>query len=120
MRCIVRFQASKELQDLAYELIEKARDGGKLGKGANEPPSTSNEARQNASSWPRTSPGRNPWHTCTSLRRKNIPYTMFLAKKNLERRRTWDPTSAIAIVNQAREDLVENLIKKLETEKKQG
>lgn len=29
MPMYVRFQVSKELQDLAYELIEKARDDGK-------------------------------------------------------------------------------------------
>ena len=36
MAMYVRFQVSKELQDLAYELVEKARDNGKIGKGANE------------------------------------------------------------------------------------
>ena len=34
MPMYVRFQAPKELQDLAYDLVEKARDGGKISKGA--------------------------------------------------------------------------------------
>ena len=36
MAIYVRFQAPKELQDLAYDLVEKARDNGKISKGANE------------------------------------------------------------------------------------
>ena len=36
MAIYVRFQAPKDLQDLAYDLVEKARDNGKISKGANE------------------------------------------------------------------------------------
>jgi large subunit ribosomal protein L7Ae len=36
MAMYVRFQAPKEVQDLAYDLVEKARDNGKISKGANE------------------------------------------------------------------------------------
>ena len=33
MAIYVRFQTPKEVQDLAYDLVEKARDSGKIGKG---------------------------------------------------------------------------------------
>ena len=36
MAMYVRFKTSKEVQDLAYELVEKARDNGKVSKGTNE------------------------------------------------------------------------------------
>jgi len=36
MAIYVRFQAPKEVQDLAYDLVEKARDTGRISKGANE------------------------------------------------------------------------------------
>ncbi len=54
MPMYVRFQTSKELQDLAYELIEKARDGGKLGKVQMKQQSTSNVVRRRLSLWLRT------------------------------------------------------------------
>ncbi|MFH1013886.1 MAG: 50S ribosomal protein L7Ae [Thermoplasmatota archaeon] len=36
MAIFVKFQTPKEVQDLAYDLVEKARDTGKISKGANE------------------------------------------------------------------------------------
>jgi large subunit ribosomal protein L7Ae len=36
MAIYVKFQTPKEVQDLAYDLVEKARDTGKISKGANE------------------------------------------------------------------------------------
>ena len=36
MAMYVRFQTPKDVQDLAYDLVEKARDNGKISKGANE------------------------------------------------------------------------------------
>ena len=36
MAIYIRFQTPKEVQDLAYDLVEKARDSGKISKGANE------------------------------------------------------------------------------------
>ncbi len=36
MPMYVKFQTPKEIQDLAYDLVEKARDNGKISKGANE------------------------------------------------------------------------------------
>ena len=36
MPIYVKFQTNKEVQDLAYDIVEKARDNGKVSKGANE------------------------------------------------------------------------------------
>ncbi|MEF8849052.1 MAG: ribosomal L7Ae/L30e/S12e/Gadd45 family protein, partial [Candidatus Thermoplasmatota archaeon] len=36
MPMYVKFQTPKEIQDLAHEIVEKARDNGKISKGANE------------------------------------------------------------------------------------
>jgi len=36
MPIYVKFQTPKDVQDLAYDLVEKARDTGKISKGANE------------------------------------------------------------------------------------
>ena len=36
MPMYVRFQTPKDVQDLAYDIVEKARDNGKISKGANE------------------------------------------------------------------------------------
>ena len=36
MPIYVRFQTPKEVKDLAYDIVERARDTGKVSKGANE------------------------------------------------------------------------------------
>jgi len=36
MPIYVRFQTPKDVQDLAYDIVEKARDNGKISKGSNE------------------------------------------------------------------------------------
>jgi large subunit ribosomal protein L7Ae len=123
MPMYVRFQASKELQDLAYELIEKARDGGKLGKGANE--ATKYVERGQAKiviMAEDVTPEEILAHMPILCEEKNIPYTYVPSKEELGNAAGLGiPTSAIAIINPGREkDLVENIIKKLETEKKQG
>jgi large subunit ribosomal protein L7Ae len=123
MPMYVRFQVSKELQDLAYELIEKARDGGKLGKGANE--ATKYVERGQAKiviMAEDVTPEEILAHMPILCEEKNIPYTYVPSKEELGNAAGLGiPTSAIAIVNPGREkDLVENIIKKLETEKKQG
>jgi large subunit ribosomal protein L7Ae len=123
MPMYVRFKTSKELQDLAYELIEKARDGGKIGKGANE--ATKYVERGQAKlvvMAEDVTPEEILAHMPLLCEEKNIPYTYVPSKEELGNAAGLGiPTSAIAVINPGREkDLVENIIKKLETEKKQG
>jgi large subunit ribosomal protein L7Ae len=119
----VRFQASKELQDLAYELIEKARDGGKLGKGANE--ATKYVERGQAKlviMAEDVTPEEILAHMPLLCEEKNIPYTYVPSKEELGNAAGLGvPTSAIAIVTPGKEkDLVESIVKKIEDVKKQG
>ena len=123
MPMYVRFQTSKELQDLAYELIEKARDGGKLGKGANE--ATKYVERGQAKivvMAEDVTPEEILAHMPILCEEKNVPYTYVPSKEELGNAAGLGiPTSAIAVVNPGREkDLVENIVKKLESVKKQG
>jgi large subunit ribosomal protein L7Ae len=123
MPMYVRFQVSKELQDLAYELIEKARDGGKLGKGANE--ATKYVERGQAKlvvMAEDVTPEEILAHMPILCEEKNVPYTYVPSKEELGNAAGLGiPTSAIAIINPGREkDLVDNIIKQLESVIKQG
>jgi large subunit ribosomal protein L7Ae len=123
MPMYVRFQVSKELQDLAYELIEKTRDGGKIGKGVNE--ATKYVERGQAKiviMAEDVTPEEILAHMPILCEEKNIPYTYVPNKQELGNAAGLGiPTSAIAIVNPGREkDLLENIVKKLESVKKQG
>ena len=121
MPMFVRFQVTKELQDLAYEIIEKARDNGKLGKGANE--ATKYVERGQAKliiMAEDVTPEEILAHMPILCEEKNIPYTYVPSKEELGNAAGLGiPTSAIAIVNPGREkDLVESLVKKIESVKK--
>ena len=123
MPMYVRFQTTKELQDLAYEVIEKARDGGKLGKGANE--ATKYVERGQAKiviMAEDVTPEEILAHMPILCEEKNIPYTYVPSKEELGSAAGLGvPTSAIAIVNPGREkEGVENLVKKIDAVKKQG
>lgn len=123
MPMYVRFQTTKELQDLAYELIEKARDGGKLGKGANE--ATKYVERGQAKlviMAEDVTPEEILVHMPILCEEKNIPYTYVPSKEELGNAAGLGvPTSAIAIVNPGREkEGVDNLVKKIDAVKKQG
>jgi large subunit ribosomal protein L7Ae len=123
MPMYVRFQASKELQDLAYELIEKARDGGKLGKGANE--ATKYVERGQAKiviMAEDVTPEEILAHMPILCEEKNIPYTYVPSKEELGNAAGLGvPTSAIAIISSGKDkELVENIVKKIDEIKKQG
>ena len=123
MPMYVRFQATKELQDLAYELIEKARDGGKLGKGANE--ATKYVERGQAKlviMAEDVTPEEILVHMPILCEEKNIPYTYVPSKEELGNAAGLGvPTSAIAIVSPGREkEGVDNLVKKIDAVRKQG
>ncbi len=123
MAIYVRFQVSKEIQDLAYELIEKARDNGKIGKGANE--TTKHVERGQAKlvvMAEDVSPEEILAHMPILCEEKNIPYTYVPSKEELGSAAGLSTsTSAIAIINPGKDkEMIENIIKKISTLKKQG
>ena len=123
MAMYIRFQASKEMQDLAYELIEKARDNGKIGKGANE--TTKHVERGQAKlvvMAEDVSPEEILAHMPILCEEKNIPYTYVPSKEELGNAAgLGTSTSAIAVINPGKDkDMVENIVKKISSLKKQG
>jgi len=123
MAMYIRFQASKEMQDLAYELIEKARDSGKIGKGANE--ATKHVERGQAKlvvMAEDVSPEEILAHMPILCEEKNIPYTYVPSKEELGNAAgLGTSTSAVAIINPGKEkDMIENIVKKIGALKKQG
>ena len=123
MAMYVRFKTSKEVQDLAYELVEKARDTGKISKGTNE--ATKQVERGQAKlviMAEDVTPEEILAHMPVLCEEKNIPYTYVPSKDQLGNAAGLTVgTSAVAIVNPGKEkEGIENMVKKLETMKKQG
>ena len=123
MAMYVRFQVSKEIQDLAYELIEKARDNGKIGKGANE--ATKHVERGQAKlvvMAEDVTPEEILAHMPILCEEKNIPYTYVPSKEELGSAAGLNTsTSAIAILNPGKDkSMIENIVKKIGSLKKQG
>jgi large subunit ribosomal protein L7Ae len=123
MAIYVRFETSKELQDLAYEIVEKARDNGKIGKGANE--ATKHVERGQAKvvvMAEDVTPEEILAHMPILCEEKKIPYTYVPSKEELGNAAGLGvPTSAIAVLDIGKDkDLIENLVKKIATVKKQG
>lgn len=121
MAIYVRFQTSKEMQDLAYEAVEKARDNGKIGKGANE--ATKHVERGQAKlvvMAEDVTPEEILAHMPILCEEKKIPYTYVPSKEELGTAAGLGvPTSAIAVINPGKEkDALENVVKKIQTVKK--
>ena len=121
MPMYVRFQASKELQDLAYELIEKTRDNGKLGKGVNE--ATKYVERGQAKivvMAEDVTPEEILAHMPILCEEKKIPFTYVPSKQELGTAAGLGvSTTAVAILNPGKEKSgIENIVKKLESLKK--
>ena len=122
MAMYVRFKTSKEVQDLAYELVEKARDNGKVSKGTNE--ATKQVERGQAKlvvMAEDVSPEEILAHMPVLCEEKNIPYTYVPSKEELGSAAGLSvSTGAVAIVNPGKEkDGIENIVKKIGTLKKQ-
>ena len=123
MAIYVRFQAPKELQDLAYDLVEKARDNGKISKGANE--ATKQVERGQAKlvvMAEDVTPEEVLAHMPILCEEKKIPYTYVPSKEELGSAAGLNvSTAAVAIVNPGKEKAgIESIVKKIETLKKQG
>jgi large subunit ribosomal protein L7Ae len=123
MAMYVRFQVSKELQDLAYELVEKARDNGKIGKGANE--ATKHVERGQAKMVVMAedvTPEEILAHMPLLCEEKKIPYTYVPSKEELGNAAGLGvPTTAIAVITIGKDkDAIDTLVKKIDSLKKQG
>ena len=123
MAMYVRFQVSKEIQDLAYEAVEKARDDGKIGKGANE--TTKHVERGQAKlvvMAEDVSPEEILAHMPILCEEKNIPYTYVPSKEELGSAAGLSTaTASVAILNPGKDkDIISNIVKKIQSTKKQG
>jgi large subunit ribosomal protein L7Ae len=123
MAIYVRFQAPKDLQDLAYDLVEKARDNGKVSKGANE---TTKQVERGQAKLvvmaEDVSPEEVLAHMPILCEEKKIPYTYVPSKEELGNSAGLKVgTAAVAIVNPGKDKAgIDNIVKKIETVKKQG
>jgi large subunit ribosomal protein L7Ae len=123
MAMYVRFQTPKELQDLAYDLVEKARDNGKVSKGANE---TTKQVERGQAKLvvmaEDVSPEEVLAHMPVLCEEKNIPYTYVPSKEELGSSAGLKVgTTAIAIVNPGKDRSgIDNIVKKINEVKKQG
>ena len=123
MAMYVRFQTPKDVQDLAYDLVEKARDNGKICKGANE---TTKQVERGQAKLvvmaEDVSPEEILAHMPVLCEEKNIPYTYVPSKDELGSAAGMNvSTAAVAIVSPGKEKAgIEGIVKKIETLKKQG
>jgi large subunit ribosomal protein L7Ae len=121
MAIYVRFQAPKELQDLAYDLVEKARDNGKVSKGANE---TTKQVERGQAKLVVMAEDVTPEevlaHMPVLCEEKKIPYTYVPSKQELGSAAGLKvPTASIAILNLGKDKSgIESIVKKIETLKK--
>jgi large subunit ribosomal protein L7Ae len=117
----VKFQAPKEIQDLAYDLVEKARDNGKISKGANE--ATKQVERGQAKlvvMAEDVTPEEILAHMPILCEEKNIPYSYVPSKDELGSAAGLKvSTAAVAILNLGKEKGgIESIVKKIEGLKK--
>ena len=123
MAIFIRFKTSKEVQDLAYDLVEKARDNGKICKGANE---TTKQVERGQAKLvvmaEDVSPEEILAHMPVLCEEKNIPYTYVPSKEELGSAAGMKvSTAAIAIVSPGKEKAgIDNIVKKIDELKKQG
>jgi large subunit ribosomal protein L7Ae len=123
MAIYVKFQTPKEVQDLAYDIVEKARDNGKISKGANE--ATKQVERGQAKiviMAEDVTPEEILAHMPILCEEKNIPYAYVPSKQELgSSAGLIVPTAAVAVLNPGKDKGgIENIVKKIETLKTQG
>ncbi|HHF59232.1 MAG TPA: 50S ribosomal protein L7ae [Thermoplasmatales archaeon] len=124
MPMYVRFKVTKELESMAYELVERARDTGKISKGTNE---TTKQVERGLAKLvimaEDVSPEEILAHMPLLCEEKNVPYTYVPSKKELGAAAGLEVAAAsVAIIDPGEaKDELEELIKKLEeVKKKQG
>lgn len=117
----VKFTAPKELQDIAYEIIEIARDTGKVRKGTNE---TTKAVERAISKFVVIAEDVDPpeivFHLPVMCEEKNIPYIYVASKNKVGAALGIDVPSASAAIIEAGEaqKLIDDLTKKLKDLKK--
>ena len=122
MPIYVKFQTNKEVQDLAYDIVEKARDNGKLSKGANEVTKQVERGQAKLVVMAEdVSPPEILFHVPLLCENKSIPYGYISTKKelgNLVRINVGSAAIALEKLGTNNENVLDNLIKKLEELKK--
>jgi large subunit ribosomal protein L7Ae len=112
----VKFTAPKELQDIAYEIVEVARDTGKVRKGTNE---TTKAVERVIAKFVAIAEDVDPpeiiFHLPIMCEEKNIPYIFVASKNKLGSALGIDVPSASAAIIEAGEAqrLIDDLVKKL-------
>lgn len=112
----VKFTAPKELQDIAYEIVEVARDTGKVRKGTNE---TTKAVERVIAKFVVIAEDVDPpeiiFHLPIMCEEKNIPYIFVASKNKLGSALGIDVPSASAAIIEAGEAqrLIDDLTKKL-------
>lgn len=123
MAMYVRFQTPKDVQDLAYDLVEKARDNGKISKGVNE---TTKQVERGQAKLVVMAEDVTPEeilaHMPILCEEKNIPYTYVPSKDELGKSAGLKvSTASVAILGLGKDKSgIENIVKKIEGLKKQG
>jgi large subunit ribosomal protein L7Ae len=123
MAMYVKFQTPKDVQDLAYDLVEKARDNGKISKGANEVTKQVERGQAKLVVMAEDiSPEEILAHMPLLCEEKNIPYAYVPSKDELGSAAGLTvSTAAVAILNPGKDKAgIEGIVKKIEPLKKQG
>ena len=122
MPMYVKFQAPKEVQDLAYDLVEKARDNGKVSKGTNEVTKQVERGQAKLVVMAEdVTPEEILAHMPVLCEEKKIPFTYVPSKDELGSAAGLKVgTSAVAIMNIGKDKAgIETIVKKIEPLKKQ-
>lgn len=112
----VKFTAPKELQDVAYEIVEVARDTGKVRKGTNE---TTKAVERAIAKFIVIAEDVDPpeiiFHLPIMCQEKNIPFIYVASKQQLGRALGIDvPSASAAIIESGdAQRLIDDLSKKL-------
>lgn len=112
----VKFTAPKELQDIAYEIVEVARDTGKVRKGTNE---TTKAVERAIAKFVVVAEDVDPpeiiFHLPIMCQEKNIPFIYVASKNQLGRALGIDVPSASAAITETgdAQRLIDDLVKKL-------
>ena len=115
MAMYVKFQTPKDVQDLAYDLVEKARDTGKISKGANEVTKQVERGQAKMVIMAEdVTPEEILAHMPVLCEEKNIPYAYVPSKDELGNAAGLHvPTTAVAVLNPGKDkNLLETLAKK--------
>jgi len=122
MAIYVKFQTPKEVQDLAYDLVEKARDTGKISKGANEVTKQVERGQAKLVVMAEDiSPEEILAHMPVLCEEKNIPYAYVPSKEELGTSAGLHiSTAAVAVLNPGKDKTtLETLVKKTSELKEQ-